>query len=155
MGIATEEGQPLSCNASQLPLFLLQHKCSICNIFGDHLSNIYQLASFPTMAPGPWPTLRTPIQRQQENASGNSVVKLISTTAWNNGHDFSATIYHTTAGKGYFAECELRNAESCQRVICRKFDADFFCGMKGKVRNESIRNVTEMNICKILVLAVN
>jgi len=27
--------------------------------------------------------------------------------------------------------------------------------MKGKVRNESMRNVTEMNICKILVLAVN
>jgi len=49
-------------------------------------------------------------------------------------------------GKGYFAECGLRNAESCQRVICGKFDADFSCGMKGKVRNESIRNVTEMNI---------
>jgi len=47
--------------------------------------------------------------------------------------------------------CGLRNAESCQRVICGKFDADFFfCGMKGKVRNEnyeSMRNVTEINIC--------
>ena len=49
-------------------------------------------------------------------------------------------------GKGYFAECGLRNAESCQRVICGKFDADFFCGMKGKVRNETMRNVTGMNI---------
>ena len=49
-------------------------------------------------------------------------------------------------GKGYFAECGLRNAESCQRVICRKFDADFFCGMKGKVWNESMRYVTGMNI---------
>ena len=55
-------------------------------------------------------------------------------------------------GKGYFAECGLRNAESCQRVICRKFDADFFCGMKGKVRNESMRNVTEMNIYEILAI---
>ena len=27
-------------------------------------------------------------------------------------------------GKGYFAECGLRNAESCQRVICGKFDAN-------------------------------
>ena len=42
----------------------------------------------------------------------------------------------------------LRNAESCQWVICGKFDADFFCGMMGKVRNESMRNVTEMNITK-------
>ena len=46
-----------------------------------------------------------------------------------------------TLGRGI-----LRNAESCQRVICGKFDADFFCGMKGKLRNESMRNVTEMNI---------
>ena len=29
---------------------------------------------------------------------------------------------------------------------CAKFDADFFCGMKGKVRNESMRKVTQMNI---------
>ena len=29
-------------------------------------------------------------------------------------------------GKGYFAECGLRFAESCQGVICGKFDADFF-----------------------------
>jgi len=29
-------------------------------------------------------------------------------------------------GKGYFAECGLRNAASCQGVICGKFDADFF-----------------------------
>jgi len=41
----------------------------------------------------------------------------------------------------------LRNAESCERVICGKYNVDFFCGMKGKVRNESMRNVTEMNIC--------
>jgi len=41
--------------------------------------------------------------------------------------------------------CGMRIAESCQRVICGKFYADFFCGMKGKVRNESMRNVTEMN----------
>ena len=33
---------------------------------------------------------------------------------------------HAVAGKGYFAECGLRNAENCQRVICGKFDADFF-----------------------------
>ena len=49
-------------------------------------------------------------------------------------------------GKGYFAECGLWNAESWQGVICGKFDADFFCGMKGKVRNESMRNVAKMNI---------
>ena len=46
----------------------------------------------------------------------------------------------------------LRNAESCQRVICGKFYADFFCGMKGKVRNESMRNVTGMNIYYILAI---
>ena len=34
-------------------------------------------------------------------------------------------------GKGYFAECGLRNAESCQRVICGKFDADFFLRNEG------------------------
>ena len=50
-------------------------------------------------------------------------------------------------GKGYFAERGMRNAESCQRVIYGKFNADFFCGMKCKVRNESMWNVTEMNIC--------
>jgi len=48
--------------------------------------------------------------------------------------------------QGYFAECGLRNAESCQGVICGQFDADFFCGMKGKVRNESMQNVAKMNI---------
>ena len=48
--------------------------------------------------------------------------------------------------EGYFAECGLRIAESCQGVICRKFDADFFCGMKGKVQNETMWNVAEMNI---------
>jgi len=31
-------------------------------------------------------------------------------------------------------------------VICGKSDADFYCGMKGKVWNESMRNVAEMNI---------
>jgi len=39
-----------------------------------------------------------------------------------------------------------RNADSCQGVICGKFDADFFCGMKGKVRNETMWNVAKMNI---------
>jgi len=34
--------------------------------------------------------------------------------------------------------CRTRNAKSCQGVICSKFDADFFFGMKGKVQNESI-----------------
>ena len=34
-------------------------------------------------------------------------------------------------GKGYFAECGLRNAESSQRVICGKFDADFFLRNEG------------------------
>jgi len=40
----------------------------------------------------------------------------------------------------------LRNAESCQGVVCGKFNADFFCGMKGKMWNESMRNVAELNI---------
>ena len=40
----------------------------------------------------------------------------------------------------------LRNAERCQGVICGKFNADFFCGMKGKVRNKSMQNVAKMNI---------
>ena len=52
----------------------------------------------------------------------------------------------TTRWKGYFAECRTQNAESYQGVICGKLDADFFRGMKGKVRNESMRNVAEMNI---------
>jgi len=34
-------------------------------------------------------------------------------------------------GKGYFAECGLRNAESCQGVICGKWDADFFLRNEG------------------------
>jgi len=34
-------------------------------------------------------------------------------------------------GKRYFEECGTQNVERCQRVICRKFDAYFFCGMKG------------------------
>jgi len=33
--------------------------------------------------------------------------------------------YSTLKGKGYFAERGMRNAESCQGVICGKFDADF------------------------------
>ena len=45
------------------------------------------------------------------------------------------TIYgnwtRTYQGKGYFAECGLRNAESCQGVICGKFDADFFLRNEG------------------------
>ena len=31
----------------------------------------------------------------------------------------------------------------------------FFCGMKGKVGNESMRNVTEINICYVLATDVN
>jgi len=34
-------------------------------------------------------------------------------------------------GKGYFAECGLRNAESCPGVICGKFDADLFLRNEG------------------------
>jgi len=34
-------------------------------------------------------------------------------------------------GKGYFAERGMRNAESCQRVICGKFNADFFLRNEG------------------------
>jgi len=45
----------------------------------------------------------------------------------------------------------LRNVEceSCQVVIPVKFDVDLFLWneLKGKVRNESMWNVTEMNIC--------
>jgi len=33
--------------------------------------------------------------------------------------------------KGYFAECGLQNAESCQRVICGKLNADFFLQNEG------------------------
>jgi len=58
----------------------------------------------------------------------------------------SGQIYTNSKGldmKGAF--CGMQNAESCQGVICGKFDADFFCGMEGKVQNESMRNVTEMN----------
>jgi len=33
--------------------------------------------------------------------------------------------------------CRMRNAESCQGVICGKLNADFFCRMKGKVWNET------------------
>ena len=40
----------------------------------------------------------------------------------------------------------LRNAESCQWVICGKLDANFVCGMKGKMQNSNMRIVTEMNI---------
>jgi len=44
-------------------------------------------------------------------------------------------------GNGYFVECGKLSG-----VICRKFDADFFGGMKGKVRNETMQNVAKMNI---------
>ena len=50
------------------------------------------------------------------------------------------------AGRGI-----LRNAEcGMWKVVkgnLRKVQFVFFCGMKGKVLNESTRNVTEMNIC--------
>jgi len=45
--------------------------------------------------------------------------------------------------------CGMQIAESCQGpewVICGKFNANFCCRMKGKVWNESMRNVAEMNI---------
>jgi len=48
---------------------------------------------------------------------------------------------HKKNGNGYFVECGKLSG-----VICRKFDADFFGGMKGKVRNETMQNVAEMNI---------
>jgi len=44
-------------------------------------------------------------------------------------------------GKGYFAECGKLSRDNL-----RKFDADFFSRMKGKVQNESMWNVAEMNI---------
>jgi len=34
-------------------------------------------------------------------------------------------------GKGYFAERGIWNAESCERVICGKFNADFFLRNEG------------------------
>jgi len=40
----------------------------------------------------------------------------------------------------------MGNAESCHGVICGKFNADFLLRNEGKVRNESMLNVTEMNI---------
>jgi len=49
--------------------------------------------------------------------------------------------------EGVFSICGMRNGESCERVICGKFNASFSCGMKGKVQNESMRSVTEMNVC--------
>jgi len=45
------------------------------------------------------------------------------------------------------AFCGMQNTESCQGVICRKFNLHFFSGMKGKMRNESMQNVTKTNIC--------
>ena len=44
-------------------------------------------------------------------------------------------------GKAYFAECR-----KLSRVICAKIQCDFFCRMKGKVQNESMRNVAEMEL---------
>jgi len=41
-------------------------------------------------------------------------------------------------GKGYFAECG-----KLSKGNLRKMNADFFCGMKGKVRNETMQNVAE------------
>ena len=57
------------------------------------------------------------------------------------------TVLHTYSlllGRVFYG---MQNVESCQGIICRKFDADFFCRMKGKVLNVSVRNVTEMHIC--------
>jgi len=33
--------------------------------------------------------------------------------------------------EGHFVECGLQNAESCQGVICAKFDADFLLQNEG------------------------
>jgi len=57
---------------------------------------------------------------------------------WNSVSEDIAYLHYCSEG----VFCGTRNAESCQRVICGKFNADFFCGMKGKVWN-----VTKMNIC--------
>ena len=70
------------------------------------------------------------------------------TAGGNTGSDAISFTYRNWEG----VFCRMRIAESCQRVICGKFDADFFCEMKGKVRNESMRNVTEMNIYEILAI---
>ena len=53
--------------------------------------------------------------------------------------EFSA--YHV--GKGYFAERGKLSTGNLRKIQC----GFLFCGMKGKVRNKSMRNVTEMNIC--------
>jgi len=45
------------------------------------------------------------------------------------------------AGKGYFAECGKLSRGNVRKILC-----GFFCGMKGKVWNETMRNVAEMNI---------
>ena len=44
--------------------------------------------------------------------------------------------------------CGMRTAEcgKLSRGNLRKIRCGFFCGMKGKVRNETTRNVAEMNI---------
>jgi len=51
-------------------------------------------------------------------------------------------LYPWATGRGI-----LQNAECCEGVIYGKCNVDFFCGMKGKVRNESMRNVTDINTC--------
>jgi len=56
------------------------------------------------------------------------------------------TVLHTYSlllGRVFYG---MQNVESCQGIICSKFDADFFCRMKGKVLSVSVRNVTEMHI---------
>ena len=37
---------------------------------------------------------------------------------------YSLRVWPVREGRGYFAECELRNAESCQGVICGKSSAE-------------------------------
>ena len=48
--------------------------------------------------------------------------------------------------EGVYCGMRNTNAESRQGVICRKFNNDFFCGMKGKVWHENMLNVAKMNI---------
>jgi len=44
--------------------------------------------------------------------------------------------HETVIWPGYFEECTMRTAQSCQRV-------QIFCGMKGKVLNESMHTLNE------------
>jgi len=45
------------------------------------------------------------------------------------------------------ADCEMLSTGNLRKIRCR-----FFLRNEGKVRNESIRNVTEMNIYEVLAI---